>query len=106
MDNLHNKIETNVRIIEGAVEDTIKSLGKADVIIVDPPRKGLDETTRRVLLDNMPQKIIYSSCKASTMARDIAILSQKYEVKEMVPVDMFPQTHHIEMLVLLELKEI
>ncbi len=102
----HNKIETNVRIIEGAVEDTIKSLGKADVIIVDPPRKGLDETTRRVLLDNTPQKIIYSSCKASTMARDIAILSQKYAVKEMVPVDMFPQTHHIEMLVLLELKEI
>ncbi len=66
--------------------------------------KLLDDTTRELLLEYMPKKIIYSSCKASTMARDIGILSEKYELKELCLVDMFPQTHHVELLSLLELK--
>lgn len=99
-----NKIDSNVSIIQSAVEDKLSELGYADVMIVDPPRKGLDENTRAVLMKMKPKKIIYSSCKASTMARDIKELSSLYDIKELIPVDMFPQTHHIEMLALLTLK--
>ena len=94
----HNKIESNVKIIEAAVEDELPQLGYADVMIVDPPRKGLDENTKKTLLTMKPKKIIYSSCKASTMARDIKELSSEYEVSEFVLVDMFSHTHHTETL--------
>ena len=94
----HNNIDTNVKIIEAAVEDKLPQLGYADVMIVDPPRKGLDENTKKTLLTMKPKKIIYSSCKASTMARDIKELSCEYEVSEFVLVDMFSHTHHTETL--------
>ncbi|HPO49894.1 MAG TPA: 23S rRNA (uracil-5-)-methyltransferase RumA, partial [Spirochaetota bacterium] len=71
------------------------------VMIIDPPRKGIDDKTLKVLLDMEPKKIIYSSCKVQTMARDIAILSEKYNLKEITLADMFPQTHHVEALALL-----
>ena len=70
-------------------------------MIIDPPRKGLDDKTRQVILDIAPRKIIYSSCKVQTMARDIQTLSEAYEVQDLVLADMFPQTHHAEMLALL-----
>lgn len=94
----HNNMETNVQIIEAAVEDKLPQLGFADVMIVDPPRKGLDENTKKALLSMKPKKIIYSSCKASTMARDIKELSSEYEVSQFVLVDMFSHTHHTETL--------
>lgn len=94
----HNNIETNVKIIEAAVEDKLPQLGFADVMIVDPPRKGLDENTKKTLLSMKPKKIIYSSCKASTMARDIKELSSEYEISQFVLVDMFSHTHHTETL--------
>lgn len=100
----YNDITNNVQILLGAVEDILPELGKADVMIVDPPRKGLDDKTRNTLLEYEPGKIIYSSCKASTMARDISLLQEKYNIKEIIPVDMFPQTHHIEVLALLTKK--
>ncbi|HOV15437.1 MAG TPA: methyltransferase domain-containing protein, partial [Spirochaetota bacterium] len=96
-----NNIDTNVKFIESPVEDIIDTLGFADVMIIDPPRKGMDEKTINVLLNMLPNKIIYSSCKVQTMARDIEILSSKYTLQEIVLVDMFPQTHHVEMLSLL-----
>ena len=89
----------------GDAGECLKQIGPADVIIVDPPRAGMDEATRELLLDYAPKKIIYSSCKVSTMARDIGILSEKYELKELYLVDMFPQTHHVELLSLLVRKE-
>ena len=95
-----NNINENIKFIESAVENIIDTLGIPDVVIVDPPRKGLDDKTINVLLNMLP-KIIYSSCKPQTMARDIALLSQKYSLKEIIMVDMFPQTHHCEMLALL-----
>lgn len=94
----HNNIETNVKIIEAAVEDKLPQLGFADVMIVDPPRKGLDENTKKTILAMKPKKIIYSSCKASTMARDIKELSSEYNVSQFVLVDMFSHTHHTETL--------
>ena len=64
----------------------------------------MDENTLNFLLKIEPSKIIYSSCKPATMARDINILSEKYNLKKAFMVDMFPQTHHVEMLCLLEKK--
>lgn len=100
-----NNITTNVEFMLGDAGECLKTIGEADVMIVDPPRAGMDETTRNLLLEYQPKKIIYSSCKASTMARDIGILLDKYELKELCLVDMFPQTHHVELLSLLELKD-
>ncbi|MCG8572406.1 MAG: class I SAM-dependent RNA methyltransferase [Spirochaetes bacterium] len=100
-----NQITSNVRFEAAAVEDRISDLGYADTIIVDPPRKGLDKHTIETLLDMQPKKIIYSSCKSTTMARDIAFLSSKYQIKDITLVDMFPQTYHVEVLTLLERKE-
>jgi 23S rRNA (uracil1939-C5)-methyltransferase len=96
-----NSIKSNVSFIEASVEEKLPELGYADVMIIDPPRKGVDPACVETLLKMLPQKIIYSSCKPSTMARDIHALSEKYELKELVLVDMFPQTHHVEMLGLL-----
>lgn len=100
-----NKIDTNIQFIQAPVEDKLPELGYADVMIIDPPRKGMEPSCIDVLLKMTPKKIIYSSCKPSTMARDINLLSSKYELKELHLVDMFPQTHHVEMLALLVRKE-
>ena len=69
---------------------------KPDVVFVDPPRKGLDTKTIETLLEIKPEKILYISCNPATLARDIALLEEKYETQEITPVDMFPYTRHIE----------
>ncbi len=76
--------------------------GKPDVIITDPPRAGMHESVVRSLLDANPEKVVYVSCNPATQARDILIMSEKYRVTRVQPVDMFPQTHHVENIVLLE----
>ncbi|MGL4562293.1 MAG: class I SAM-dependent RNA methyltransferase [Brevinema sp.] len=100
-----NNIDSNIKFMLGDAGECLKEIGYADVIIVDPPRAGMDDATRNLLLERNPKKIIYSSCKASTMARDIHMLSEKYELKELYLVDMFPQTHHVELLSLLVRKD-
>ena len=75
-----------------------------DAIIVDPPRKGLDNTTISNILAVEPKKLVYISCNPATMVRDIKMLQEKYEVKEITPVDMFPFTSHVESVVVLKLK--
>ena len=70
--------------------------GKPDVIILDPPRAGLHEKVIISLLEVLPEKIVYVSCNPATQARDITLLSEKYDVKAVQPVDMFPHTHHVE----------
>jgi 23S rRNA (uracil1939-C5)-methyltransferase len=76
--------------------------GHPDVIITDPPRAGMHEDVVRVILIASPEKIVYISCNPSTQARDILLLSEKYDVTKVQPVDMFPHTHHVENIVLLE----
>ena len=78
--------------------------GKPDVIITDPPRAGMHEKLIVKLLEIAAPKIVYISCNTATQARDIALLAEKYSVEKIQPVDMFPQTHHIECVVLLKLK--
>lgn len=85
--------------------DLAKVEEKIDVMFLDPPRKGLDNVLIESLLKLKPKKIVYISCNPSTLARDLKELKEDYEIKEVQPVDMFPQTYHIETVVLLCLKE-
>ncbi|HEX8378090.1 MAG TPA: 23S rRNA (uracil(1939)-C(5))-methyltransferase RlmD [Pedobacter sp.] len=80
--------------------------GKPDVIITDPPRAGMHPDVVARILEIESPKIVYVSCNAATQARDIALLGEKYDVKRIRPVDMFPHTQHVENVVLLELKEV
>lgn len=79
--------------------------GKPDVIITDPPRAGMHEKLVNKLLDIAAPKIVYVSCNTATQARDLALLSARYTVDKIQPVDMFPHTHHIECVVLLKLAD-
>ncbi|MEX0636356.1 MAG: 23S rRNA (uracil(1939)-C(5))-methyltransferase RlmD, partial [Ferruginibacter sp.] len=78
--------------------------GRPDVIITDPPRAGMHEKLVLKLLEMEAPKIVYVSCNTATQARDILLLSEKYNVVKVQPVDMFPHTHHIESVALLTLK--
>jgi 23S rRNA (uracil1939-C5)-methyltransferase len=85
--------------------DFIKKHGKPDVIITDPPRAGMHEDVIRVILQARPTKVVYVSCNPSTQARDLALMQEIYQITKVQPVDMFPQTAHVENVVLLELRE-
>lgn len=76
--------------------------GFADVVITDPPRDGMHKDVVAQLLKLAPPKIVYVSCNSATQARDLALLDEMYKVTRVRPVDMFPQTHHVENVVLLE----
>jgi len=80
----------------------IEEHGHPDVVITDPPRDGMHKLVVEQLLREAPKKIVYVSCNSATQARDLALLNKKYKVTKVQPVDMFPQTHHVENVVLLE----
>lgn len=74
----------------------------ADVIVVDPPRKGCEESLLQTIVDMQPEKVVYVSCDSATLARDVKFLRAKgYELKDVTPVDQFPHTVHVETVVLL-----
>ena len=79
--------------------------GKPDVIITDPPRAGMHEKLVQQILKMRAPKVVYVSCNPATQARDLQLLDSAYHVTRLQPVDMFPHTHHIENVALLELKE-
>ncbi len=83
----------------------LEAHGKPDVIITDPPRDGMHKKVVAQLLQIEAEKIVYVSCNSATQARDLAILDEKYRIIKTQAVDMFPQTHHVENVVLLKLKE-
>jgi 23S rRNA (uracil1939-C5)-methyltransferase len=83
-------------------EKFIEENGKPDVIITDPPRIGMHEDVIKTLLSIGAPKIVYVSCNPATQARDLSLLDSMYEVKSVQPVDMFPHTHHVESVVVLE----
>ncbi len=104
-----NQID-NTRFFAGDMKDIftdgfIKENGKPDVIITDPPRAGMHTKVVEQILKIAPERIVYVSCNPATQARDVELLSQLYEVKKIQPVDMFPQTHHVENVALLEMKK-
>ncbi len=83
-------------------QEFINEYGRPDVIITDPPRAGMHQDVVDVILFAEPQRIVYVSCNSATQARDIQLLDAKYRVTAVQPVDMFPHTHHVENVVLLE----
>jgi 23S rRNA (uracil1939-C5)-methyltransferase len=100
---------TNTLFFAGDIKDLlspgfITANGNPDVIITDPPRAGMHEDVVKAIISSLPEKIVYVSCNPATQARDIQIMSEKYEVKAVQSVDMFPQTHHVENVVLLRRK--
>ncbi len=85
-------------------QEFINEYGRPDVIITDPPRAGMHQDVVDVILFAEPKRIVYVSCNPATQARDLQLLDVKYKVKAVQPVDMFPHTHHVENVVLLELR--
>jgi 23S rRNA (uracil1939-C5)-methyltransferase len=100
---------TNTEFFAGDMKNVltfefIEKHGKPDVVITDPPRAGMHESVVKCLLEIQASKIVYVSCNPATQARDLQMLSDKYKITKVQPVDMFPQTHHVENVALLELK--
>ncbi|MFY0652565.1 MAG: 23S rRNA (uracil(1939)-C(5))-methyltransferase RlmD [Cyclobacteriaceae bacterium] len=85
-------------------DDFVSKHGKPDLVITDPPRAGMHDNVVNMLLKLSPKKIVYVSCNPATQARDLNLMSEQYDVTKMQPVDMFPHTHHVENVVLLELR--
>lgn len=99
---------SNAHFEAGKAEDVMPKWAKQgikpDVIVVDPPRKGCDETLLQTILAMKPKRVVYVSCNPSTLARDLRLLEDGgYRTKEVQPVDMFPQTVHVEAVAVLEL---
>ena len=97
----------NTRFFAGDMKDLfdenfIRENGKPDVIITDPPRAGMHNKVVEQILKIAPRRIVYVSCNPATQARDVELLGQAYKVKKIQPVDMFPHTHHVENVALLE----
>ncbi|MBW7467470.1 23S rRNA (uracil(1939)-C(5))-methyltransferase RlmD [Pontibacter aydingkolensis] len=100
---------TNTTFYAGDMKDIlsdelIERHGRPDVVITDPPRAGMHQDVVEKLLQVHPNRIVYVSCNPATQARDLELLSEKYDVSRVQPVDMFPQTHHVENIVLLTAK--
>ena len=102
---------TNTEFFVGKAEEVLPQWyrehgEKADVIVVDPPRKGCDPALLDVMLQMDPERIVYVSCDSATLARDLKILTgeNRYQIKTIQPVDMFPQSVHVETVCLLSRK--
>lgn len=106
--NINKEINniTNATFICADVSKIINESFKQDILIVDPPRSGLSEKTRKVILENDYKKIIYTSCDPMTLARDLKELMLKYDLVDITLFDMFPNTYHVESVVLLHRKSI
>ena len=83
-------------------KEFIQEHGRPDVIITDPPRAGMHNDVIDTILFAAPDRIVYVSCNPATQARDLSLLDNDYKVVAVQPVDMFPHTHHVENVVLLE----
>jgi 23S rRNA (uracil1939-C5)-methyltransferase len=95
---------TNTEFFAGDIKDLLNDKflsdhGRPDTIITDPPRNGMHEDVSRMILKAAPKRIVYVSCNPATQARDLKILSEKYEIVSVQPVDMFPHTIHVENVV-------
>lgn len=100
----------NTKFIAGDVEKVLDDLVNVkkvipDIIMLDPPRRGLDNTSIENIRKVSPKKVIYISCNSATLVRDLSKLEDKYNVKSIKPVDMFPFTSHVECCSVLYLKD-
>lgn len=105
INSIHNTTFFAGDMVKVLTPEFISENGKPDVIITDPPRAGMHEKVVKLILETSPLRIVYVSCNPATQARDLSLLAEKYMIKAVQPVDMFPHTHHVENVCLLELKE-
>ena len=103
-----NKID-NCTFFAGDMKDILTSEfiaehGKPEVMIIDPPRAGMHPDVVKVILEAAPERIVYVSCNPASQARDLAMMSNKYEITAVQPVDMFPHTMHVENVCALRLR--
>ncbi len=108
-ENAKRNAITNCEFFVGDMKEVfnahfIATHGQPDVIITDPPRDGMHATVVEQIMKIAPAKVVYVSCNSATQARDLALMDSLYRVARVRPVDMFPQTHHVENVVLLEKK--
>lgn len=106
-ENAHINNISNTRFFAGDMkelltEDFVALNGRPDVLITDPPREGMHRNVVEQILRMKPGRIVYVSCNSATQARDLALMDDAYSISRVQPVDMFPQTHHVENVVLLE----
>lgn len=104
LNNIGNASFYTGDVVDVCTDDFFKENGRADVMMVDPPRAGLHGKLVEKLLETESPVIVYVSCNPATQARDIGILNEKYVVGKIQPVDMFPHTHHIENVIQLKLR--
>ena len=96
LNNIQNA-EFMVGDVEFALSELIEKRNIIpDVVFVDPPRRGLDTTTIKNLEKVKPEKIVYISCNPATLVRDLKMFEEEYEIKSIIPVDLFPWTKHVE----------
>jgi len=103
--NCQNNNVANCSFVLGDIQKCLLDVGKVpDVLIIDPPRSGMHKDVVRQVVELGAKKVIYVSCNPSTMARDISLMKEVYDIKEVQPIDMFPHTYHIEAVCRLEKK--
>lgn len=108
--NAANNGITNCEFFAGDMKDIltdgfIRAHGRPDVIILDPPRAGIHPDVAKVILNAQPERMVYVSCNPASQARDLALFAEKYEITAVQPVDMFPQTQHVENVCALKLRQ-
>jgi 23S rRNA (uracil1939-C5)-methyltransferase len=93
----------NVRFLLGEVRSLLRRIDRCDVLVLDPPRAGCDPATLEAIVALGPRRIVYVSCEPVTLARDLGVLAGcGYRTTEVQPIDMFPQTYHIECITALQ----
>jgi len=102
LNNIGNAVFFSGDIKDLLTEEFVREQGRPDVLVTDPPRAGMHKDVVDVILAVSPARIVYVSCNPSTQARDLQLLAGQYKVLEIQPFDMFPQTYHVENIVLLE----
>ena len=103
-----NQEDTSFRFETGdasTLERCFKRFGSPDLLVTDPPRSGMDPRTVQAILRHRPPRLLLVSCNPATLARDLALLTAAYEIRSVQPVDLFPQTPHIETVVALSLRQ-
>jgi 23S rRNA (uracil1939-C5)-methyltransferase len=92
----------NVQFVAGDVDEVIGSVERADVVVLDPPRRGCNPETVKRIVGLRPRRIVYVSCNPATLARDLGLFGELgYATSDVEPLDMFPQTFHVETIALL-----
>ena len=104
INNISNCIFYTGDMKDMLTEQFIQENEKPDIIIADPPRDGMHKKVVAQIINIRPKRIVYVSCNSATQARDVDLMKENYQIKEIQPIDMFPQTHHVENIIVLENK--